>query len=241
MGKVVILLLSLALLTTAKCYNSDPAAVLGAVPVVGAMVAKPPVTPAYVNTIGTPAAATPPETDFANWFPDAPKDPYDVALWTSVSNFLAGAHTQAGWTEACKKVGGAAGADRAAKPLLGALACSGDGTVTGLQRFAARVLQARAALALYAKGAPGAGIGAVQGLQGEIRVACTSDVPGRQGGPDSPFGIACAKALDTSYLTGDLAATFAALGDAYAAASTEIARLAPAIDPEPGFFGPAKK
>jgi hypothetical protein len=233
-GKIVVLLLSLVLFGTAKCYNSDPAAVLGGVPVVGAMVAPPPSVPAYVKAMGTPAPSALPETDFAAWFPAEATDPYDAARWTPIAAFLGATHTEAGWTEACKKVSAAAGADRAAKPLLGALACSSDSTVTPLQRFAAKVLEAQAHLALYAKGVPGAGLGAVQGLQGEIRVACLTDVA--RLGPGSPFATVCAKALDTSYLADDLPASFAAFGEAYAAADAEIAHLAPKIDQEPGFF-----
>ena len=241
MGKIGFVLVILALIGTARCYNADLAKSLAGVPIVGPLVEPPATVPAYVNTIGTPAASALPETDFATWFPvDPAADPYNPATWKAIQSYMAHAHTQAGWAEVCKKIGEAAGGDRSAKPALGALSCSSDGTVTEFQQFAAQVLATRAAVALWVKGAPGGALGGIQGRQGEIRLLCATTVLARQG-PTSPWTSACAKALDTSYLAGDGAATFAALGEAYTAAAAEIAKLDPTVDPEPGYFGDAPK
>ena len=242
-GKIGLIVVVLALFSTIRCYNADLAASLGGLPIVGPMIDPPAVAPAYVKTIGTPAAQALPEADFTAWFPaDPATDPYNPALWTVIDAHMFAAGTQAGWAEVCKKLAGAAGADRAANPQLGALACSDNGTVTQLQRFAVGVLAARASVALWLTGAPGGTIGAIQGRQGELRVLCTSSVVSRQGPANGPWQQACTKALDAAYLTNDGAATFAALGAAYTLAAAELARLDPTIDQEPGYFGaPAKK
>lgn len=231
-----------ALLATARCYNADLVGAMADLPVVGAIVAPAPPAPKYVSAIGTPAPSKLPEIDFTTWFPTDPAaDAYNVATWTAIDEFVASSGTQAGWTEACKKAGAAAGNDRGAALLAGALGCSDDATVTQLQLFAVNVLGVRAAVALWVKGAPGGTTGAVEGRQGEVRLACAVEVVARQGGPDSVFGQACAKALDSSYRSGDAAATFAALGEAYALIAAEIAKRDPTIDPEPGYFGAASK
>lgn len=240
MGKYLTLLLGFVLLSTAKCYGADLETSLGGLPIVGPIISPVTTEPAYLATIGTAAPAAPPDTDLATFFPAETTDPYDATRWASVRAFLATSGTQAGWTEVCKKAGAAAGADRAASPELGALACSSDGTVTALQQFSVRVLEARASLALYIKGAPGAGQSAVQGFQGEIRVLCKSGIVSRQGNAESPWGLACAAALDTSYLTGDAPATFTRLGTAYAAAAALLATLDPTIDEAPGYFATEK-
>ena len=240
MGKYLTLLIGFILLSTARCYGADLEASLGGLPIVGPMVAPVATQPAYITAIGTPAAAAPPETDLATFFPAESTDPYDVARWTAIRAFLATGHTQAGWTEVCKKAAAAAGAGRAASPSLGALACSNDGSVTAMQQFAVKVLEAQASLALYIKGAPGAGQSAVQGFQGEIRVICTTGILGRQGGPASPWGVACAAALDTAYLGGDAPATFKKLGEAYTAAATLLAAADATIDDAPGYFAADK-
>lgn len=241
MGRIGVLAVAMLLLLVARCSTADFAGALEDVPVVGAMIQPPPTPAKYVSSIGTPAASPLPETDLATWFVAGAKDPYDPTTWQAIDRFLATARTKDGWTAACKKAGEAAGADRAAKPELGALACSKDGAVTGIQRFAVRVLQARAATALYVKGAPGSAIAAIQAYQGEVRLACAVDTVARQGGPESTFGKACARALDTSYLAGNPQATFTALGEAYTLAASEIAKLAPTVDAEPGWFEPVKK
>ena len=243
MGKIGLLVVVLALFGSVRCYNADLAASLGGLPIVGPMVAPPASAPAYVNAIGTPVASALPEADFAKWFPAEPTaDPYNPALWNGVEAYMTAAGTQAGWAEVCKKIAGAAGADRAASPLLGALACSDDGSVTQFQRFAVEVMAARGSVALWLTGAPGGTLAAIQGRQGELRVLCTSSLVSRQGTANSPWPGACAKALDIAYLTNDGATTFAALGEAYRIAATEIARLDPTIDQAPGYFGaPVKK
>ncbi len=227
----------LALLGTARCYNADLATSLAGVPVVGPMISPPPTTPGYVASIGSAAPTTLPETDPRTWFPtDATADPTAPATWTAIRDFLSNTGTQAGWAEVCKKISEAAGADRAASPL-GALACSADPSVTALQPFAAAVLAARAEVALWLKGAPGSSTGAIQARQGELRMLCAPEALRRLGGETGPFGQACTKALDTTYLTGDGALTFAALGEAYTLIAAELATRDPKIAPEPAFFG----
>ena len=86
-------------------------------------------------------------------------------------------------------------------------------------------------------GAPGASTGAIQARQGELRLLCAPENLRRLGGETGPFGLACAKALDTTYLTGDGAVTFAALGEAYTLVAAELATRDPKIAQEPAFFG----
>lgn len=243
MGKVLYLIVLFSLLGTARCYNADLAASLSTVPVVGPMISPPPAPPpAYVAAIGTPAATTLPEIDFKKWFPTDPAaDPLDPVMWAAIRDFVSTARTEAGWTEACKKVTAAAGADRAAAANLGPLACSADPSVTNVQGFATAILAIQAEVALWVKGAPGSSIGAIQGKQGELRLLCSADSLRRQGTPDGPFAQACAKALETAYMAGDGKATFTAVSEGYTLVAAEIATRDPKIAPDPAFFGAAAK
>lgn len=231
----------LALFATFRCYNADLVTSLSGVPVVGAMISPPPVTPKYVSAMGTPAATKLPDTDLKKWFPtDATTDPLDPAMWSTIRDFLSNTGTQAGWIEACKVASTAAGADRTTTPSIGALACSADASVTALQPFATAILAERAEVALWIKGAPSGSLGAIQGRQGELRLLCSPETLGRLGGDSSPFGQACAKGLDVAYLRGDGAATFAAMGDAYTLVAVELAKRDPKTAAAPVFFGDAK-
>lgn len=242
MGKVGLVVVALALLGMARLYRVDMAGALGGLPVVGAIVSPAPPPPQYASKIGSVAPASLPETDFTTWFPtDAAADPYDVTTWTAIEAYVSASKTQAGWTDVCKKVAEASGTDRAANPLLGALACSDDPTVTQLQKFAMQLVGTRGMVALWMKGASGASTGAIQARQAEMRLSCAVEVVARQGGADGPFGQACAKAFDTAYLGGDGTTTFAALGEAYTLVAAEIARRDATIDPEPGYFGTPQK
>jgi len=199
-----------------------------------------PSTPASVESIGAAAEVKLPETDFATWFPvEPPADPYAPAYWLEVDAYFATARTPAGWTEACKKAGAAAGSERTAKPLLAALGCSDDPSLAQVQRFALQLLGVQAETALWIRGVPGHSNAGIQGRQGEARLMCSNDVIAREGGDASPFAQACEKALDESYMAGNGATTFAALGEAYALIAAEIARRDPTIDPEPASFGAA--
>jgi hypothetical protein len=230
-------LVLLAFIGTARCYNADLASAFGGLPIVGPIVQPTQPVPAYVKAIGTPAPATLPEADYATWFPaEAPEDPYSAVTWKQVDLFVPIASSTAGWAEACKAVNAIAGTGRAANPKLGALACSADATVTQMQQFAIQVLWTQASIALWMKGELNGSVSAIQARQGEIRVSCATGVVARQGA-DSPWAEVCAKALDAAYLSGDGPASFAALAEAYLAAATEIARLDPEIDGEPGYFG----
>lgn len=245
MGKFALLGVAALLFLMAPLYSADCAGALGGLPVVGAMVSPPPPTPKYANSIGKAAPASLPDSDMKKWFApaaDGSTEPYVVDTWRAIAAFAANAGTKDGWTEACKKATSAAGADRAAEPLLGALACSADGTVTALQRFAVHILAMRAQAALFLRGVPGSSLAAIQARQGEIRLDCAVDLVARLGGPTSASGQACAKALQTAYLAGDPPATFTALGEAYSAVASEIAKRDPKTAQEPSYFDtPAKK
>ena len=241
MGKFAILGLAGVMLLMARCYNADLEASLGSLPIVGAMVSPPPAAPAYVASIGKPAANTFPESDLKSWFAADAKDPLAVDTWRAIASFAAIAGTKAGWAEACKKATEAAGAERASNPALGALACSADGTVTAIQRFAVGLLAMRAEVALYIRAVPGSSTSAIQARQGELRLLCSVDAVARQGGTGSALATACSQALETAYLTGDAPATFATLAAAYTSVAADIAARDPKTAPEPGYFEPVKK
>jgi hypothetical protein len=200
------------------------------------------IIPASVEAIGAAAPPELPETDYKTWFAGdvadgaTRADPYAPAKWEPIAAFAAEAGTGAGWTEACKAAGAAAGSDRAAEPLLGALGCSDDPAVTLVQRFALRILHAQALLALWIRGVPGANESAIVALQGEIQLMCSIDVIAREGGTGSAYAEACVLAMDAAYRTGDGPATFEALRAAYELVAGEIAARDPTIDPEPGFY-----
>jgi hypothetical protein len=241
-GKLMYAVVVLALIGSAKCYNADLARSLSGVPVVGAMISPPPTVPSYVTAIGTAAPNALPTTDPKTWFPtDAAADAYDPTTWAAIREFLANTGTQAGFTEACKKLTDAAGADRTTSPVLGALACSADPSVTALQAFPLAILAIRAEVALWVKGAPGSSVGAIEARQSELRLLCTTDTILRLGGPTSAFGVACTKAMDTSYLKGDGAATFTAGGEAYTTGAAEIDKRDPKTAAAPTYFGDAAK
>jgi hypothetical protein len=231
-------LILLSLLGTARCANADLVAALGGVPFLGGMVAPQPATPAYLQAIGTPAAVSLPEVDFAAWFAEEP--PANAAAsgtWQQMELVAVTGAGASGWAEVCKKASSAAGGDRGASLLVGALACSSDATVTQMQRFALELLGARAAVGLWMRG--DRSIAAIQGRQGQLRISCSAHVIARQGPPDNAWTQACELALDASYLEGDGPATLDALIEAYALVAAEIARLDPEIDAEPGYFGAA--
>ena len=237
MGKAVFALILVMFLGTARCYNADFAGTAAGLPIVGAMVQPQATTPAYVKAIGTAAPARLPAADLSKWFPANATDPYDPVMWQSVRDVLAFTGTQDGFTQVCKLATTAAGANRTAHPGVGALACSADPSVTGEQPFAVKLLQARAELALWVKGAPGSSVHAIGGVQGEIAVLCGGDAIARNGGATSPFGQACAKAADTAYLNGDAKTTFTALGDAFTLIAGDIAAKDPKVAAQPAFFG----
>ena len=237
MGKVVFALVLVMFLGTARCYNADFAGAAAGLPIVGAMVQPQATTPAYVKAIGTAAPSKLPAADLSKWFPANAPDPYDPVMWASVRDVLAFSGTQAGFAEVCKLASTAAGANRTAHAEVGAIACSADPSVTGEQPFAIKLLQARAELALWVKGAPGSSVQAIGGIQGEIVVLCGGDAIARNGGATSPFGQACAKAADTAYLQGDAKTTFTALGDAFTLIAGDIATKDPKVASQPAFFG----
>jgi hypothetical protein len=250
-GALSVLLLGLAALSMADFS--------GGIPFIAPKAA--PTTPAYVEAIGTPAAVELPEVDMSTWFvepaPDgddedvaedeeAPAteaepaiDRYDPARWQQVASFLEHVRTQAGWAEGCAVATSAAGADRTASPLVGALACSDIASVTLVQQFAAAVLGAQAEVALWMRGVPGYGPAGLEARQGAIRLMCAVDVIAREGGDGSTYAEACALALDASYRTGDGPATFDAFGQAYALAAADIAARDATTDAEPGYYAVA--
>ncbi len=202
-----------------------------------------PTTPAYVETIATPAPVTLPDVDMSTWFVDpvaaddgSAADPYAPTIWEQVQAFVDESQTPGGWTEACAVASTAAGSDRTADPNIGALACSDMAAVTETQQFAAMVLGARAEVALWIRGVPGHSLGGVQARQGELRLMCAIDVIAREGGPDSTYAQACGLALDASYASGDAPATFDALGQAYGLAAADIAARDTTTESEPAFY-----
>lgn len=234
-------LMLLSFIGTARCYNADFATAVGSLPIVGPMVVPTQPVPAYLKAIGTPAVAELPKADYETWFSaEDGADPLDVKVWKQIEAFVPIASSKAGWAEACKAVSGVAGADRAANVNLGALACSGDATVTQMQQFAVKVLGAQAAVALWIKGELNGSTGAIQARQAELRVLCETSVIARQGPEATTWPDACEKVMDASYLGGDGPATFKAIGEAYALVATELVRLDPEIDQEPGYFGSAE-
>lgn len=193
-----------------------------------------PAEPASLAALGTPAP--PPEVglDPAALFAAAEgADPLSPALWQPAAQLLAAAGTPAGWTAVCRAFGAAAGTERAAAPLPGALACSADPSLLPLQRLAALVLEAKAHLVLWLRAAPGSSSAAVAARQSAIRAACAVLPEARS--EAGPAAEACRAALDTSYLEGDAERTLAQLDAAYAALADLIAARDPAIAPEPAF------
>lgn len=231
-------LLLLSLLGTARCANADFAAALGGLPIVGPMVVPRPTTPAYIEAIGTSAPAALPDVEFAAWFAEDPAPNAAASeTWQQMDLLAVAGATASGWVGVCKKAGTAAGADRSAAPLPGALACSSDATVTQMQRFALELLGLRAAVGLWMRG--DRPIAAIQARQGQVRITCSTQVIARQGPGENPWTKACELALDASYLSGDGPATLDAVIAAYAGVAGEIARLDPEVDAEPGYFGAA--
>jgi hypothetical protein len=222
-----------------------------------------PTTAPYVEAIGTPAPVELPEVDMSTWFVEPEPsggeeaveggvgaeeaagegestvpgfDPYDPAKWQQIAGFLDHVRSQSGWTEGCAVATTAAGADRTASPLVGALACSDIASVTLVQQFAAGVLGAQAELALWIRGVPGRSPAGVEARQGELRLMCSVDVIAREGGEESTYAEACALALDAAYRAGDGPASFEAFGAAYALAAADIAARDATTDPEPGWY-----
>lgn len=232
------LVLGLAFLGTARCYTADLTAAVGAVPFVGPIVVPPDPQPAYLQAMGTPAPLDLPGSDPAGWFPaEGGWQAIAPADWAAMLAWATAGATPSGWKEVCARASAAAGADRAAAPLPGALACSDSVTVTGLQRVALELFGLRAALGLWLSGAPGGSPGAVQARQAQVRLLCATTVAGRLAEP--AFSEACAGALDPAYLAGDGAASMAAFEAAYGRLAGALATLDPTVDPEPASFAPA--
>ena len=96
MGKLPILGLALLLLGVVKLHAVGFGFVSGIL--AGGEVAA---TPAYVETIGTPAAvALPEELDVTAWFADEP-EAAETALWREIDAAFAEARTPTGWTALC--------------------------------------------------------------------------------------------------------------------------------------------
>lgn len=228
--------LALLFLSTARCYTADLAAGVAAVPVVGPILVPPPATPAYFAAIGTPAPVALPEGDVAAWFPtEGGWRSVPPAQWQTMALAAAVAGTPAGWRELCAAAATAAGADRTAAPLPGALACSDDPAVTAVQRVALQLFDLRAALGLWLNGAPNGSVGAIQARQGGLRLLCATVAPGRV--DPAALAAACAKGLDAAYLAGDGPATVAAVEEAYAALAAALAAADPTIESEPATYG----
>jgi len=195
-----------------------------------------PTPPSSLAVLGTPAPPPEAAVDVAALFaPPEGADPLSPGTWAPAAQLLAAAGTRVGWKALCQAFGAAAGADRSAAPLPGALGCSADASLLPLQRLAALVLEAKAQLALWLRSAPGSSSAAVAARQAAIRNACAA-LPEAQDAA-SAAAEACRLARDSAYLTGDPAATLARLDEAYAALADLIARRDPTLAPEPAFPG----
>lgn len=233
--------LALAFLATARCYTGDLVAGVAAIPIVGPIVVPSPV-PAYVAAIGTPAPLELPNTDPKTWFP-APDGPATKESdWEQMALAAAAARTPAGWAAFCAKATAAVReltgnpeTARVDSPLLGALACSEDPSVTLVQRLALDLFALRAVVVLWSLGAPNANIAAIQARQAALRLTCA----GLPAGVIDPAAVAnaCTAGLDTGYLAGDAKATIDAVEAAYAAVAGAIAARDPAVAEQPGAFG----
>lgn len=193
--------------------------------------------PSALTTLGTPAPPPTVSVDVAALFgsPGEGGDPWSPAVWAPAAELLAGGGTPAGWTALCQAFAAEVGSDRAAAPLPGALACSGDPSLLPLQRLASLVLEAKAQLLLWLRNAPGASATAVSARQAAIRLACAA-LPEAKA-PGAPVASACTGALDTAYLAGDPAGTLAQLEAAYRNLAEAIASRDPTVSPEPSFPG----
>ncbi len=187
---------------------------------------------AYLDSIGTAApVALADAIDFTGWFPAA-TEPRESPVWRAIDAAAVEAGTPAGWAALCAQASAAVGADRTADPQLGALACSADVAVTGLQSFALQVLATQAAVALWMTGEPGFVASTIDGRQGELRLACEAGLlPPHD--VDSSLGQACIAALDLAWQSGDGDTTLASLETAYSAIASEIALRDPETDLEP--------
>lgn len=181
------------------------------------------------ESLGTPSAVALPESDPSTWFATEAGAP---APWLDIQLFAAATSTPGGWAEACKAVSAVAGADRAATPALGALACSTDPAVTELQQFAVELLAAQAEVALWLQGIPGHDAGVVAARLAEVRQACENGLPSRLAGAESPYLAACTASLTTTPLAASADALQASLGEAYALVAADLAVRDPEIDAE---------
>lgn len=229
MGRLGVAAVALALLGVAALYRANPAAM--SLP--GLSGSGVPDAPGYVDQIGTPAPVEIP-ADPSAWFPEEPGgDPYDPGRWSTIDAALAGAFTPAGWAALCGAAAASAGADRAANPLPGALACSSLPAVTAIQEAAARILAIQAAVALWMRGVPGYGPAAIEARQAVLRHLCEAGPLGRDGQIPPE---ACSLPLDASWREGDGATTFDAAGEAYRLLADEIAVRDPETAAEPAFY-----
>lgn len=233
MARIGILATLLALITAARCYSANWDSAVAALTFTQVAAS----APASLDSIGKSAAPSMPDADFTKWFSTDPAaDPYDPRVWADIASVTATARNEAGWTAVCAKVGAAAGADRTLKPALGALGCSEAPAVTSLQQFAVDLLEVQAAVALWIDQAPDASVPGIASRQAKVRLDCTTLVQPLAASAGSPFTVACARAGDGAYLTGDAKTTFTALGDAYALVAAEIARQSPKVASTPAYF-----
>lgn len=186
---------------------------------------------ASAGAIGTPAAVALPGSDMSAWFVEAADG--SETPWADIQEFAAAAGTPGGWAEACKAAGAVAGSDRAANPLLGALSCSDDVTVMGLQRFAIEILAAQAEVSLWTLGTAGHDSGAIAARLAVIRHSCANGLAARQAGAESAYAAACAMSLAATTLPGDAHALATALGEAYALVAADLAERDPTVDAGP--------
>lgn len=190
--------------------------------------------PAALASLGTPAPPPEPSAQVAAVFaPPEGRDPLAPDLWRPTSSLLAAMGTPTGWAALCQAFTTATGPDRTVAPLPGALACSSDPSLLPVQRLAALLLDAKAQLALWLRGAPGSSLAAVTARQAAIRTACSLLPETRT--PNSPAALACAQALARDLTSQEPDASLAALDGAYATLADFIAARDPTTAAEPAF------
>ncbi len=192
---------------------------------------------AAIEALGTPAPAPNPSFDAAALFtPPEAEDPLAPELWGPAAELLRSAGTDEGWTALCSHFAAAAGGDRTAEPLAGALACSDDPGLLPLQRLAALVLETKAQLALWLRHAPGGSRAAVEARLGEVRLRCSS-LP--EATSEERVRSSCEAALALPLAPPDESEAVAALDSAYASLAEVIAERDPDIETTPAFPGAA--
>ncbi len=230
-------LLLLSFVATARCYQTDFAAAVGGLPVVGAMVIPPPTTPAYIESIGTPTPLDAmPDPGVETWWPENPEDVQSTR--SQARTWLVAASTPSGWAALCGAATRAVGADRAVEPVqLAGLACSDDPSVTRLQLFAVLVLRLDPETQLYLDGAAGSSRADIESTLAQIRVECGAGYASRAVFVPAVLGACGLPGSPKAPARGGAVGLFPEVVDTYRALAEAVVEASPKTAPEPAFFG----